>query len=324
MSEVHYRAMTDDDAPAVNDLFFRVFKKQRSEALWKWLYRDTPDGPGVGVVAESKGQIIAHGGVIRRAFQIGPSRTSCGQSIDAMTDPAWQRQGINKGLQSALNTALSHQGIEVVFGFSNENSTYSVIQHQGRRPLEPFPLVMRPVRIFHIPGFGMDLPPARAAAIPEGVDALFSSPEHRVGVVRDAQYLHWRYRRPGGIYRECAVWENNELRGLGILSLRKQAGLRVAFISEFLVADESVKTSRQLLAKLLEEAALSGCTLITGLAFPQSSHRTTYSQGRFLPLPKWMQPKKVVFSVRSLDPSPPSLLYNSDVWDLSWGDHDLV
>jgi GNAT superfamily N-acetyltransferase len=324
MSDVHFRAFTREDAPKINALFHTVFDKKRSKELWEWLYLESPGGPGVAVVGCHDETIIAHGGLIKRPFQLGLKATYSGQSIDAMTHPDWQRKGLNKGLQEHLRPLVKKAGVELIYGFSNENSTPGILRYQERTPLSPFPLLVRALRIPGVRDINSPLPPSRQAHIPEDYRPFDPPLEHRVGTLRSLEYLRWRYRKPGGIYREVVLREGGRLRGLGLLSIRKQGGMRVAFIGDFLAPREDPKTRKELLALMIEEAKSSGCVLMTGLAFPRSLDRPAYTRSLFLPVPKKLQMEDVVFSVRALHDGCASLSHQPDAWNLSWGSHDLV
>lgn len=324
MSDVHFRAFTQEDAPQINGLFQTVFNKKRSRELWDWLYLESPGGPGVAVVGCLDETIVAHGGLIKRPFQLGSNTTFSGQSIDAMTHPAWQRKGLNQGLQKHLMPLVKKAGIELIYGFSNEHSTPGILRYQDRTALSPFPLLVRALRVPGVKDFNSPLPPSRPADIPEDYIPFDAPLEHRVGTLRTLEYLRWRYRKPGGIYREVVLREAGKLRGLGVMSIRKQAGMRVAFIGDFLAPREDPRTRKALLALMIEEAKVSGCVLLTGLAFPRSLDRPAYTRSLFLPIPKKLQMEDVVFSVRALQEGGAPLCYQADAWNLSWGSHDLV
>ena len=325
MKDVEFRTVVPEDAPRINRLFQTVFGKTRTSDLWEWLYMKTPGGPGSAVVGIVDGELIAHGGLVKRPFRMGRKDTFSGQSIDAMTHPTWQRKGLNQALQKHLIPVARENGIQLVYGFSNEHSTPGILRYQDRTALSPFPLLVRPIRVPGVGDFGAALPPPRAAKIPEDY-APFNAPlEHRVGTCRSADYLRWRYQKPGGIYREVLLREGGELKGLGILSIRKQGGVRVAFIGEFLAPREAPKTRKELLALMIAEAKASGCILGAGLAFPGSGDRPSLTGKMFLPVPKRLQMENVVFSVRDLNGARGNgLPYQAESWDLSWGSHDLI
>ncbi len=321
------RPVVPEDETAINGLFKRVFGKNRSPELWHWLYQDSPAGPGHAVVAEVDGKMVAHAGTISRTLQVDDAQVLCGQSIDAMTHPTWQRQGLNRAVNEALRELHIQHGVRVVYGFSNEESTHSVVHYQGRTPLTPFPLMVRPVRFRNLPLRlalqNTELPPARNAVVPDDIDLLAAQISEPISVVRSAAYLKWRYSKPGGVYREVEVRQGGQLLGYGVLSLRLQMGLRVAFLAEALVAQEEPSHWKLLLDGCRQEAAESGCDMMVALAYPGTSNRTRLRKAGFVGVPKKLQPEKVVFSVKTVG-SPLPGLHEPQSWKLCWGEHDLV
>lgn len=324
------RAVTDADAEAICALFQQVFGVARSAELWRWFYRETPAGPGVAVVAVDCGRVVAHVGTVTRAFRMAGRNTLCGQSIDAMTVPDWQRRGLNRVLSRHLFQQLEQQAVEVVYGFSNRQSTPGALGHQGRIQLQPFPFLFRPLAMVRRPWRMVlrstpRLPPL-AAHPPEDARELWQDAARRtqVGIERDLDYLTWRYRRPGGRYLMVETRRGGRLMGLGVLGIRWQAGLRTAFVAEAFAADDDPTTWRQLTADLLDAARAEDCDAAAALAFPGDPARNAFLHNGFLPVPGRLVPEDVVLSVRAtLPPSPPELV-DPTLWRVAWGEHDLV
>lgn len=324
MTEFQVRKTTKEDEPNINKLFSKVFQKQRSPELWRWLYHDTPGGTGLGVIALDGHKFIAHAGLVRRPLWLGNQEVSGGQSIDAMTAPEYQRKGLNRKLQVHLGKGLKAEGMKVVYGFSNEHSTPGILKHQGRVAMGPFPLLAKWISARNLVRGGGPLPAPRAAIIPDDYAPFEGPSETKVSAALTREYLRWRYQKPEGIYREVVLRKAGALEGLGILSIRKQGGVRAAFICEILAPQYDQAIRKQVLKALVREARESGCAVVVGLAYPTALNRSVYSHCRFLPVPQLLQLERVAFSARAETKSDEPLLYHPGAWELTWGLHDLV
>ena len=322
------REATPEDAGAIASLFQRVFHERRTEEYLRWAFQESPAGPGHVVVAVAEGQVVAQAATITRQMVVAGRLTLCGQSVDAMTDPRWQRQGLNQRLSATLFDLHERDGVDYIYGFSNRNSTHTVLTHQGRVPLEPFPALVRPLRILRRPWrvvVRRDRPlDAGPCTVPDDAGPLWKAERRQIGVsvVRDVPYLRWRYRRPGGVYIPVELREAGRLRGFAILGLRTQMGMRTAFVMEAL-AEPGAR--RQLLGAIVDAASSADCDAVSALSFPGATDRRAFLRAGFVPIPGALNPEDIVLSIRRgggrafeapvLEPS---------AWRLSWGEHDVL
>lgn len=326
MSGMTYDVIRPGDEPEVQQLFQTVFGKPRPPEMWRWLYEETPAGEGFGVVARTKnGKAVSFAGIVHRPFTLGEKRLSGGQSIDAMTHPDYQRRGLNRGLQERVREEMAAREMQILYGFSNENSTAGILKYHGRQEIGPFPLLARPARLQSLIPRTTPLPPPRPAQIPDATPWI-SRAEGRIGLETSREYLEWRYRKPGAVYREVSPLDSSNPSGLAILGLRKMAGIRVAFLADSFPSDTLPATYDHLMQAVLGEAKASGCGLVVALAFPGTELRSRLMRRGFLPIPPRFQMEHVVFSVRTVPGAEPTIHLPEDGadWDLSWGAHDLV
>ncbi len=317
------------DVGSVDSLFERVFGFCRTPGMWQWLYRDTPAGEGISLLAEKNGAVIGHAGAVLRAFYVDGQEVLCAQSVNAMTDPAYQRQGINKQLFPVLMDQLRERNVSYLCGFSNENSTHGVLQHQGRIALDPFPVLIRPLKVLRRPwrAFtrgGSEIPP-QSADIPIEVEALYKTAWGRtqVGSLRDYTYLNWRYRRPGGAYQSVAIWNQGQLSAFALLGLRRQRGFRVGFVMDCVANEPAAwKALRQSIKKT---AVTLDCDVLCALGFEGSTDRRQFKRGGYIPVPRRVNPEELVFSIRPIhEPAVPAHMLDKSRWILTWSDTDLV
>jgi GNAT superfamily N-acetyltransferase len=330
-----YREATPDDWDAINALLTRVSGSSRSRELWNWMLEESPDSRGFSYIAlaPSAGtpEVVGLAVSVSRGFHADAVRTICGQSIDAMTRPDWQRNGINRKLNELLVQRNHAASIPYLMGFSNENSTRTVLHYQGRKVVGSFPVLLRPLSLTGIlkrlAAGPAEAAESHVAKIPEDADPLWKArgDRMRMGMARDRAYLTWRYRRPGGAYHSVELRDGAKLRGLGVLGLRVQARLRTAFIMDAFVEGDDAKLWKRLVRAMADEARRLRCEAICALAFPDMPERKAYTRSGFLPIPAKLSPEHIVFSLRTTGPEPAANeAWNSSVWRLSWGDTDLV
>lgn len=217
LAEVVVREYRPGDEDAILAVFHKVFPwAKRSKDEWNWEFRDNPAGLHCFVAALPAGRVIAQFTGIPRRIKVGGETRIFAEMVDSLTDPDF-RQGLKKpGL----------------FG----RCVYAYVDHFGRPDREtvmyglPNPQAFRiGARLFgysHLHDVGAlfwdvradaALPALRGleggtceevARVPDDVDALWArvGPEYDVTVVRDREYLAWRYdRKPGAAYRRFAL-----------------------------------------------------------------------------------------------------------------------
>lgn len=314
------REATAADVPGIEALMLTVFGVARPPGMWRWLFRETPGGPGRSLVAVSDGRVVAHAGTITRPLVDGPRALLAAQSVDAMTAPPWRRRGLQRRLWERLDALHARDGVGLVTGFSNEQSTRAA-RGRGRLLLEPFPLLARPL----LPCGGALC--GGTVAPPEDVGSLIhaagvaGAPGGRsVGAAVDAASLGWRYGRPGGEYVAREVREGGRLVAWGAVGVVRRRCVRVALLMHRLAASPDVLA--RLDRALLRAARSLGCRVALGLAFPGTSEREHLRSLGFGSVPHRLSPEHLSFGIRPLEIAEYRLLA-PESWRLSWADHDL-
>ncbi|NBW67001.1 GNAT family N-acetyltransferase, partial [bacterium] len=116
------REATTADIPAMNSLFAEVFGGGRPLAHDQWKYGENPFGAPVVVIAEDGNRVIGQYAIWPTPLRLGNSIYWGAQSLDTMTHPDYQGQGMFTALASACYEAAAKQEIVAVYGFPNENS----------------------------------------------------------------------------------------------------------------------------------------------------------------------------------------------------------
>jgi GNAT superfamily N-acetyltransferase len=90
------------------------------------------DGKAIGYIAMDGNRPAAYYGVFKQTLVInGVELISAAQSGDTMTDPDYRGQGLFIELAKITYQEARKQGIELIFGFPNENSLPGFKKHLG-------------------------------------------------------------------------------------------------------------------------------------------------------------------------------------------------
>jgi hypothetical protein len=89
---------------------------------WHWLYKGNPAGASCIALADHEGSIVGQQAAIPIVMKIGTEVATCFQSIDAMTHPAYRRQGVYQAVNKALFTEIGENNMSTGYSFPNDAS----------------------------------------------------------------------------------------------------------------------------------------------------------------------------------------------------------
>lgn len=125
------RPATDEDLPAIIQLFHDVFGYARPAATHVWRFRSGPAGPGVITVAVEGQRIVGQYALQPTPLLVGGECVSGAQSLDTMTHPDFRGQGMFVALARACMDDAAHRGIEALYGFPNASSFPGFVRRLG-------------------------------------------------------------------------------------------------------------------------------------------------------------------------------------------------
>lgn len=216
-----------EDGPAINASFNRVFGLARQIDDWHWSYCDSSKTPSAVIAVDESGTVCAHYGARPLRVLLDGVKLPGAHVGDVFalhrSDVTGARVFVNVG-REFFNRYSQPDRFPVLFGFPGDRS-----MRLGRAKLDygrPHPLrVMRlPVNAASIGGsplarirrwiqrrtrsFMQTSSMSHQQPSPRELDDLWerSHGRHSASVIRDAQYIDWRYRRrPGVCYEEFRV-----------------------------------------------------------------------------------------------------------------------
>jgi GNAT superfamily N-acetyltransferase len=131
---------------AILDCMRVCFGFEPSVARWRHLYLDNPVGEPLILLARDRETVVSHVALLPRRIRAFGQEGLAGHSVDAMTHPQWQRRGIKSALSAELRRIAHERGLMAIFSFANKEHLPIVVKYDGRRAVEPFPVMVRPLR----------------------------------------------------------------------------------------------------------------------------------------------------------------------------------
>lgn len=143
------REATAADAEQINRLFVETMQMTRSLDHDRWKFWENPFGDPHVIVAVDGDRIVGQYALWPTPLRLGTSDIKGAQSLDTMTHPDYQGQGMFTVLANACFEVAQSRGCEVLYGFPNANSFHGFVKrlnwdHTGDVPL--YSRFLRPSR----------------------------------------------------------------------------------------------------------------------------------------------------------------------------------
>ncbi len=330
-------------------LFQRAFDANaspRTLELLRWQYFEPPAGKlfvDFAVTSDNNPRLAAIYAVFPVAMRV-EGRPALGvQSLNTLTDAAFRGKGLFIRLAESVYERGARDGVEIVYGFPNGNSVHGFDKKLAWQPLDPMPMMVRPLRAgwairrltrgkVGLPAW-LDLPiPKRKAHRPAGWELRTLSPlgdeltgiwqrfssDIGFAVERDRQYLQWRLRRPGASYEVVGAFHNERLLGFVIIAVSGQAGK----IMDLLYDPGEPKAGSVLLAEAMSRLSKAGCGAAWAWNYDHSRNHGIFRSAGFLQVPLRMIPDQLHSGARSLTTPPSPAAAERRQWYVSMLDSD--
>ena len=303
------RELVETDLPRIGELFEQVMGFRRPEGHNQWKFVDNPAGRPLGMVAGVGDRIVGQYALWPTYLRLGADVVLGAQSLDTMTHPDYQGQGMFTVLANACMDLAVQRGVLALYGFPNPNSYPGFVRklnwdHSG--DVQSWVRLIRPSAHPRIPLGCRTLADIGARVLPAG---RTSGLEIRIGapalddlgvllqgwgkeknaclINRTPAWMHWRFAEASAMQYEwvtayrggqpiaCAVW------GIDMVGGRGDGKL-----SELLGKDEEGLVA--VLSVVVRHARERGCpTLATVTSvdrFTGPLKRVGFLRGRKIPL----------------------------------------
>ena len=225
---------------------------------FEWWFGRNPAG-SILRTALVDGQVAGVGAHMLARMVVGGEERLVSFSCHAVTSPAASGRGIFTELQRALDRAAEEQGIEVVLGFGNEVTNPMFFDRLGWSDVAHYRIWARPV-----------VREGRDVAGPLEVEGDAAA-EWRNHIVRDEQYLRWRYDDSPRPY--VTVRSDN---GYAVVWPSKPLGSRTIAVLSDLAAP-----SKEVPGLLRRAAGAAQSRFLFGL--PAPGQRSAFARAGFVP-----------------------------------------
>ena len=140
-----FRAATAADEPGILDLFRLTHGHAPTAAFQAWRFETDPASPRIAVIAEDSGRIVGQYALWGTPLNIGGQKVSGAQSLDTMTHPLYRGQGMFVTLAQACMEIARERGVEVLYGFPNDQSLPGFVRKLDWDHIGEVPLWIRPL-----------------------------------------------------------------------------------------------------------------------------------------------------------------------------------
>ena len=258
-----------------------------------WWFRDNRAGSLMSV-ARANGRVVGVASHSLVHMILGGEKQLASFSVHATTDPSARGQGIFEALERKHEQEAEERGVAVVLGFASKPTAPIFLGRLGWTEIGRLRVWARPFPRLR----SRREPFARIPHFRHAGDAAREWPNH---VVRDAQYLNWRYLESPRHYEAFAVAGS-----YAVLGHKQHRGTALAYVADL------VGHPRALLRACLAAVAPGARALV---ALPAPEHRSTYASLGFFPSRTSLHLMGKALA-GELDPSPRS-------WRFTLGDTDF-
>jgi hypothetical protein len=319
-----------EDSSAIRALFEKVFKHEMSESHWDWKYLH---GRGQGVVVKHGDEIVAFYGAVKRIVSSRGELTNTLQCVDTMVDTSQRGSLSKKGpyYLAATTFLQSYIGFDkpYLFGYGFPNARVMKlgeilgVQADIGSVVE---LEWQPKLAAGLTGSRITLDAGEHGELVTTLwNAMSSSLADRIVVVRDIDYLVYRYNEnPSHEYQVHLVASGSD-DVLGVLVTRNANGklLVLDMVAQLANYPLLISFARDLAARS-SLSAVSTWTAEPDVGLFTSSEPTVESDNRSPDSGNTLVREigvRIPTSVCSPGPSPESL---QDAWFLLAGDTDFL
>lgn len=316
------------------------------------MYKENSAGNGIVWLAEDNDKIVGHYAIVPVLMNFGSYTLIGAQSLDTMTHPDYRYQGIFETLAKAVYKEAANKGINIIYGLPNQFSHHGLIKldwvdvRNMQMMLKPFNwrnalnlkiknrflqvvLATGAGLIFNEPFWRIQKTPAieglnitQITSFDERFDEFWTtiSNQSQIMVVRNRDYLSWRYSTPDTNYSIFAAEKDHRISGYMVLLNKMRKDVKGTIICDLMFQSEEIMPC--LISTAIEESRQKGADFILYYSITNKTYQRILKKNGFISLPFIMGQYLCIYS------SSPSIskefLSNPQNWLIQPGDSDAV
>lgn len=294
----------------------REYDREKWLRWWRWMYKDNPAGEGRIRLAEHDGKIVGQYAIVPVRVKIGNKTVLGSQSLDTMTHPSYRRQKMFETLAKKVYDEAKRDGVYLVYGFPNEFSHPGFIKklswfnigimQPSFKPLNWRNAIKLKIKnkllgkilavgaslVFNKTFFRTQKPPFveglainQVTSFDDRINDFGAkvSGQHQIMIVRDKDYLNWRYSTPEANYLIFVAERANEIYGYLVLEHKIQNGVKVSHIFDLIAQSEEVMHC--LLSRAAEDCRQNEVDLILYPLIADKTYHRVLKKSGFMSLP---------------------------------------
>jgi len=269
------------------------------------------------------------------------------QSLDTITDIDYRGQGLFTKLAKGIFQNAEKEEIVLVYGFPNGNSIHGFKKHLDWEVLDPVPFLIKPLKTKYftnkinvlrfLPNINLSYSKFKKnknfsifekKSFPKEVNIIWErfSNKFNVAVVRNEEYLNWRYlKKPNEDYHIAHCYNvDNKYIGFIVFAIKEKHNGKIGYIMELIYDPSYPKASDLLLNFAIASIKKHKADCVLAWCFKHSPNFKSFKKSLFIKMPEKIRPIELHFGVRSFKPNLNKLVYGRKNWYISYSDSDTV
>lgn len=283
---------------------------------WRWMYKENPAGNGRIWLADHDGKIVGQYAIIPVVMKIVSETITGSQSLDTVTHPDYRRQGMFETLAKEVYREAARDSIHIVYGFPNEFSYPGFIKKLGWFDVAAMQTMVKPLnwgnalktrvnnklllKLCAIGGSLLDktiysakktpvmegLTVTQISSFDERINEFWAkvSTQYQIMVVRNKDYLNWRYVTvPDVDYTIYVAEKAREIYGYLVLRCMQREQAKLGVIFDILAQSEQV--AQYLISKVLQHCRQEKVDLVYSSIIANKTHLNAIRKNGFISMP---------------------------------------
>lgn len=237
------RDYQDGDEYQILTLYKQVNDREMALSHWKWKFAESPFGKGIIKLMFDDNWLIGHYAVIPMNVQVQNTVVKAALSVNTMTHPDYERQGIFSYLAEETYSKCRQDGYGFVYGFPNENSYYGFTRKLSWTDLGRITPLEKKLGIDKIAKKDNNGYIRPVAVFDERVNVLWNKvkDDNQIIVSRTKDFLNWRFVENPAVEYPKFVYQNDtgEISGYFVLKTYAKSGEVKGHIVDMLCINEN-------------------------------------------------------------------------------------